>query len=63
MPDELDAIGDREERDEAKREKARGDTPYEPPAGVAGNCDVCNRWSGRLIDGACAPCRDKFGLR
>jgi len=33
------------------------------PAGVAGECDLCGEWSGRLIGGACAPCRDKYRLR
>lgn len=37
---------------------ARGDIP----PGVEGECDLCGEWSGRLIDGACAPCRDKHGL-
>jgi hypothetical protein len=31
--------------------------------GVAGECELCGEWSGRLIGGACAPCRDKHGLR
>lgn len=31
--------------------------------GVAGECDLCGEWSGRLIEGACAPCRDKYHLR
>lgn len=33
------------------------------PAGVAGDCDLCGEWSGRLVEGACAPCRDHYGLR
>lgn len=28
------------------------------PAGKSGDCDDCGRWSGRLIEGLCAPCRD-----
>lgn len=32
------------------------------PAGVPGDCDLCGEWSQRLVDGACAPCRDKYGL-
>lgn len=62
MVDHADAIEDRNEREEELRAKARGDKPYEPPAGVAGDCDICARWCGRLIGGACPPCRDKFGL-
>ena len=32
------------------------------PAGVQGECDLCGEWSGRLVEGACAPCRDHYGL-
>ena len=28
----------------------------------AGDCDLCGEWSGRLVNGACAPCRDKWSL-
>lgn len=31
-------------------------------AGVAGECDLCGEYSSRLINGACAPCRDKYKL-
>jgi hypothetical protein len=30
--------------------------------GVPGECDLCGEESGRLIGGACAPCRDKHKL-
>ncbi len=30
--------------------------------GVEGDCDLCGEWTGRLIEGACAPCRDKYKL-
>ena len=33
---------------------ARGDIP----PGKQGECDMCGEWSGRLIEGLCAPCRD-----
>lgn len=32
------------------------------PVGVQGDCDYCGEWSGRLINDACAPCRDRRGL-
>lgn len=32
------------------------------PPGEPGECDLCGEWSGRLIGGACAPCRDKHKL-
>lgn len=31
----------------------------EIPIGNPGDCDGCGEWSGRLVDGYCAPCRDK----
>lgn len=32
------------------------------PVGNAGDCELCGHWSGRLVGGACAPCRDKYRL-
>lgn len=31
----------------------------QPKPGKPGDCDTCGEWSGRLIDGECAPCRDR----
>ena len=31
--------------------------------GEPGECVWCGEWSGRLIEGACAPCRDRYQLR
>ena len=51
-------------REEEERIALLNRTPYHLPEGVAGDCDLCGEWSGRLIDGACAPCRDKYaGVR
>lgn len=33
------------------------------PPGVAGECEMCGEWSGRLVGGACAPCRDRHRLQ
>ncbi len=33
------------------------------PIGNPGECDLCAEWSGRLVNGACSPCRDKYGLK
>jgi len=33
------------------------------PAGGAGECDLCGEWFGRLVGGACVPCRDRFNPR
>ena len=30
------------------------------PAGLPGQCDYCGEWSGRLVNSACAPCRDRY---
>ena len=34
----------------------------EMPLGEPGECGLCGEWSGRLVRGACAPCRDKRKL-
>ncbi len=31
-------------------------------SGAPGECDLCGEWSGRLVSGACAPCRDRYHL-
>ena len=33
------------------------------PVGEQGDCDLCGARSGRLVMGACAPCRDRYQLR
>jgi len=32
----------------------------EIPYGKPGECDGCGEWAGRLVDGYCAPCRDRY---
>jgi hypothetical protein len=32
------------------------------PAGTPGDCDLCGEWTGRLINGYCAPCRELYKL-
>lgn len=29
------------------------------PEGEQGECEFCGAWSGRLVEGECAPCRDR----
>jgi hypothetical protein len=41
--------------------KAR-DRSLQIPKGQPGDCDLCGYWSGRLVKGVCAPCRDKHHL-
>jgi len=57
--DEVDAGNDRAQAIlDAAIQAARGDIK----PGTAGECDLCGEWSGRLINGACAPCRDWYKL-
>jgi hypothetical protein len=60
--DDADKTAERIEAEEAEaiakiREAARIDP------GIPGECDTCGEWSGRLIKGMCAPCRDRYGER
>lgn len=32
----------------------------EIPAGNPGDCDGCGEWFGRLVDGMCGSCRDRY---
>lgn len=61
MPDEIDLAQDREQiaTDDAIREVQR---KAAMPAGEPGDCDLCGEWSARLVNGACAPCRDRYKL-
>lgn len=34
----------------------------EIPEGKPGDCELCGYWSGRLVLGVCAPCRDRYKL-
>ena len=47
-----------EEQLQAAIDAARGIIP----PGEPGDCDLCGEWSGRLVGGVCAPCRDRYGL-
>lgn len=61
MTDEIDMANDRAEQftEDAIRRAGYG---VVLPQGYAGDCELCGHWSGRLIDGNCAPCRDRYGL-
>lgn len=60
MADEIDRADAEVERSLA--EAIRRNRKAEIPAGNPGECDLCGEWSGRLVNGACAPCRDKYKL-
>lgn len=60
MADDIDLAQDREQLDRELAIANRPSPKLEP--GVQGDCDYCGEWSGRLIGGACAPCRDRYKL-
>lgn len=59
MPDDIDLAQERDyiSTTASIRANSRDIQPGEP-----GECEYCGEWSGRLINGACAPCRDKYKL-
>ena len=57
--DEIDLAQEREEI--ATRDAIRRHSKEMPP-GKPGECDLCGEWTGRLVNGTCARCRDKYGL-
>ena len=61
MADEADIAQHQEENHRQAALSKR--QPYELPKGTPGDCDLCGNWSGRLVDGECAPCRDKYKRR
>lgn len=62
MADEIDraqdAVQDFSERS-IQQAKAKA---AQMPKGNPGDCELCGEWSGRLVQGVCAPCRDKHNL-
>lgn len=62
MADEIDLAQEREHiattsaLNQVREQAAR----IEP--GAPGECELCGEWAGRLIRGACAPCRDRYKL-
>lgn len=48
--------------EEMEREAAIRNTAKDIPPSRPGDCDMCGEWSGRLIKGVCAPCRDTYKL-
>jgi len=62
MMDSVDIAQQREEENRQDALEAVQRAAYQIPDGVPGDCDLCGFWSGRLIAGICAPCRDKYRL-
>lgn len=61
VSDEIDKAQEREQLD-TKNAIARARLNADLKPGTPGDCDLCGEWSGRLVEGACAPCRDKYKL-
>lgn len=59
MADIADRAGD---DIEAELERGIAAARCDIPLGVEGICNMCGEWFGRLVGGACAPCRDRRGL-
>ncbi len=62
MADIADVTADRMEVEEAADIAEIRRKAAEIPKGKPGECDLCGEDMPRLINGVCAPCRDKFKL-
>lgn len=62
MSDSKDPLDQASERSELAREVAARNTGRDIPQGPPGDCEVCGEWFGRLIGGACVPCRKQYKL-
>ncbi len=60
MADEVDQAQSYSEA-ELARNLAAVRAAADIPAGLPGECDFCGEHTTRLIGGACAPCRDRWG--
>lgn len=58
----MDDIDRAQEREQIETEYRIRVAAKDIPKGKPGECEMCGEWSGRLINGACAPCRDKWRL-
>lgn len=62
MADAADMASDLYEEFTSQRESEVRKAASSIPEGNPGDCDLCGEWSGRLVGGACAPCRDAHNL-
>lgn len=62
MADEIDQQLERDTVLEEANIKRIREQAAKIPVGNPGECDLCGEWSGRLVNGVCAPCRDKHKL-
>ena len=62
MADIADVTGERMEAQEAANIAEIRRKAAEMPKGVPGECERCGEDMPRLINGVCAPCRDRHKL-
>lgn len=62
MADDIDYAQEAAERFTERSLQQAKDKISQMPAGNPGDCELCGVWSGRLVGGVCAPCRDKYRL-
>ncbi|OZI58743.1 conjugal transfer protein TraR [Bordetella genomosp. 1] len=62
MADIIDQAGDHIEREADARQAEASARAAAMPKGTPGDCELCGEWSGRLVNNACAPCRDRYKL-
>ena len=62
MADDIDRAQAQSEQSLAAAEAAARHRAAQIPPGRPGDCDFCGEWPARLVDGACAPCRDRLHL-
>lgn len=62
MSDLADDASEHIEREEESAIKEIQARRAAQPAGSPGDCDLCGEYMLRLVDGACAPCRDRYKL-
>ena len=63
MTDEIDTANDLAAERLADTIRQVRDKASTIPQGQQGECELCGNWSGRIVRGACAPCRDKWKLK
>lgn len=62
MTDEVDTAQDAELQDTERAIAAVREAAKIIPAGEPGNCDLCGEWWGRLVNGVCCHCRDRYKI-
>lgn len=62
MADDIDRAQEAAERFTEQSLQQVKDKAAQMPVGQPGDCELCGEWSGRLVGGVCAPCRDKYHL-